>query len=166
VGKETLHTYLGYLEDTFLLRGITINTDSERRRRVNPRKVYPIDTGLIPIFDRSGKANIGHALETAVFLELDRRGAEVTYIRTNNGFEVDFHARHVDGREELIQVCASIDQPATLTREVRALQDAAPDFPRAALVLVTLDQPAVLDIPQNVTVMAARDWLLKGNALK
>jgi predicted AAA+ superfamily ATPase len=166
VGKETLHTYLGYLEDTFLLRGITINTDSERRRRVNPRKVYPIDTGLIPIFDRSGNANIGHALETAVFLELDRRGAEVTYIRTKSGFEVDFHARHIDGREELIQVCASIDQPATLTREVRVLRDAVPDFPRAALALVTLDQPAVLDFPQNVTVMAARDWLLKENALQ
>ena len=30
----------------------------------------PVDTGLIPIFDRSGKATLGHALETAVFLEL------------------------------------------------------------------------------------------------
>ncbi|WP_434735399.1 DUF6444 domain-containing protein [Candidatus Accumulibacter necessarius] len=29
-----------------------------------------VDTGLIPIFDRSGKATLGHALETAVFLEL------------------------------------------------------------------------------------------------
>lgn len=160
VGKDTLHTYLGYLEDTFLVRSIAIATDSERRRRVNLRKIYPVDTGLIPIFDRSGKANLGHALETAVFLELYRRGAEVSYVRTASGFEVDFHVRHVEGREELIQACASIDQPTTLAREIRALHDAAKDFPRANLVLVTLDQPALRDSPEGVTVIAARDWLL------
>ena len=163
VGKDTLHMYLDYLEDAFLLRTITIATDSERRRRVNPRKVYPIDTGLIPIFDRSGKANLGHALETAVFLELVRRGAEVAYVRTANGFEVDFYVRSLAGREQLIQVCASIDQPATLAREIRALQDATADFPRADLLLVTLDQPALFDIPEGITVIAARDWLLSGN---
>lgn len=163
VGKDTLHRYLDYLEDAFLLRSITIATDSERRRRVNPRKVYPIDTGLIPIFDRSGKANLGHALETAVFLELVRRGAEVAYVRTANGFEVDFYVRSLAGREQLIQVCASIDQPATLAREIRALQDATADFPRADLLLVTLDQPALFNIPEGITVIAARDWLLSGN---
>lgn len=160
VGKDTLHMYLGYLEDAFLLRSITIATDSERRRRVNPRKVYPIDTGLIPIFDRSGKANLGHALETAVFLELTRHGAEVAYVHTANGFEVDFYARSIEGREKLIQVCASIDQPATLAREIRALQDATADFPRADLLLITLDQPAVFDIPEGITVITAHDWLL------
>jgi uncharacterized protein len=162
VGKETLHTYLGYLEDTFLLRSIAIATDSERRRRVNPRKVYPIDAGLIPIFDRSGKANLGHALETAVFLELDRRAAEVTYVRTIQGFEVDFHARYVEGHEELIQVCASVDQPTTFAREIRGLHDAMKDFPRAEPILITHDRPVSLDIPSSVRVVAARDWLLSG----
>jgi len=160
VGKDTLHMYLGYLEDTFLLRSIAIAADSERRRRVNPRKVYPIDTGLIPIFDRSGKANLGHALETAVFLELDRRSAEVAYVRTTKGFKVDFHARSIEGREELIQVCTSVDQPATLAREIRGLHDAAKDFPRAELILLTLDRPALVDIPAEVKVIVARDWLL------
>ncbi len=163
VGKDTLHMYLGYLEDAFLLFSITIATDSERRRRVNPRKIYPIDTGLLPIFDRSGKANLGHALETAVFLELSRRGAEVAYVRTANGFEVDFYARSIGDREKLIQVCASIDQPATLAREIRALQDAKADFPQADLLLITLDQPTLFDIPEDVTVIAARDWLLSGD---
>ena len=74
--KDTLHAYLAYLEDAFLVRILPIATDSERRRQVNPRKAYPIDPGLIPVFDRSGKANVGHALETAVLLELERRGFE------------------------------------------------------------------------------------------
>jgi len=33
---------------------------------VNPRKAYPVDPGLIPVFERSGRAHLGHALETVV----------------------------------------------------------------------------------------------------
>lgn len=89
VAKNTLHSYLAHLEDAFLLRTLSIATDSERRRMVNPCKAYPIDPGLIPVFDRSGKANLGHALETCVLLELDRRGAEVSYVHTPSRREVD-----------------------------------------------------------------------------
>ncbi len=49
---------------------------------VNPRNVYPVDSGLIPLFDRTGRANVGHALETMVLVELERRRCEVTYVRT------------------------------------------------------------------------------------
>lgn len=31
-------------------------------------------------FDRSVKTNLGHALETVVALELERRGAEIAYV--------------------------------------------------------------------------------------
>jgi len=160
VGKDTLHSYLGYLEDTFLLQSITVATDSERRRRVNPRKAYPIDTGLIPVFDRSGKANLGHALETALFLELLRKGSDVSYVRTEGGFEVDFHVRAPSGDEALIQVCANPDDTETLNREIRALLDAEKDYHGADLLLITLDQPTV-EIPGNITVRTAGDWLLE-----
>lgn len=160
IGKDTLHTYLGYLEDGFLVYSVAIATDSERRRRVNPRKVYPVDPGLIPIFDRSGKANTGHALETVVFLEQVRQGAEVSYVRTASGFEVDFYARYPDGREELIQVSAYIDQSAALDREIRALREAANEFPRARLVLITLAVPGNAELPEGIMVETARDWLL------
>lgn len=162
IAKDTLHSYLGYLEDAFLVRMVSIATDSERRRMVNPRKVYPIDPGLIPLFDRSGKPNIGHALETCVMLELERRGAEVGYVHTAGEYEVDFLARYSSGQEELIQVCASLDDLATRERETRALLDAARQHPRASLHLISLDIPAALDIPRDVTVHAAWDWLLQG----
>ncbi|MCC6212397.1 MAG: ATP-binding protein [Burkholderiales bacterium] len=164
VAKDTLHSYLGYLEDAFLVRMVSIAADSERRRMVNPRKVYPIDPGLIPLFDRAAKANLGHALETCVLLELDRRGAETGYVRTAHGHEVDFLARYPAGKEELIQVCASLDDPATRERETRALLEAARQYPRAGLHLVSLDIPAAHDIPAKITVHAACDWLLQGNS--
>jgi predicted AAA+ superfamily ATPase len=41
VAKDTLHQQLARLEDAFLLCSLDLATDSERRRQVNPRKVYP-----------------------------------------------------------------------------------------------------------------------------
>lgn len=161
VGRETLYDYLSHIEDAFLLQTIPVATDSEKRRQVNPRKVYPADTALIPVFDRSGKSNTGHLLETAVFIELQRRQAEISYVKTPGGFEVDFLARHPDNSEQLIQVCASIDDPETLAREVRALQDAASEYPRAKLLILTLESrlpfPAV---PPPIQALPAWQWML------
>ena len=160
VGKDTLHAYLAHLEDAFLLCTVDLATDSERRRQVNPRKVYPVDTGLMALFDRSGKANVGHALETAVLHELQRRGAQVNYVCTQTGFEVDFLARDVSGAETLIQVCADLDHPDTLAREVRALQDAASTWPKAALQLITLNPLISGTLPTGMELCLAGDWLL------
>jgi hypothetical protein len=162
VAKDTLHQQLAYLEDAFLLCSLDLATDSERRRQVNPRKVYPVDTGLIALFDRSGKANLGHALETAVLHTLQRRGAQVNYVITESGFEVDFLARELDGKQVLIQVRAELDNPATLTREIRALQDAATTWPGAALQLISLSAPPAQAVPANIELHLALDWLLQG----
>jgi predicted AAA+ superfamily ATPase len=126
----------------------------------NPRKAFPVDPGLIPVFDRSGRANLGHALETAVALELLRRGAEIAYLRTAENLEVDFLARTTDGREQLIQVCADLDSPQTREREVRALSAAANDYPRAEQHLVTLAADAVRGLPAEVRLHSAATWLL------
>jgi predicted AAA+ superfamily ATPase len=162
VAKDTLHGYLGHLEDAFLVRVVPLATDSERRRMVNPRKVYPIDPGFNPVFDRSGKANLGHALETCVLLELERRGAQVGYVLAPGGHEVDFLARYPAGREELIQVCASLEDPATRERELRALDEAAAAYPRATRLLIALDIPAAPQLPRGVALHRAADWLLGG----
>jgi predicted AAA+ superfamily ATPase len=163
VAKDTLHAYLPHLEDAFLVRTLPIATDSERRRQVNPRKAYPIDPGLIQVFDRSGKANVGHALETAVLLQLERRGCETAYVRTEEGYEVDFLARAPEGDTHLIQICAAVDDAETLDREVRALRAAGAVYPRAAQVLVTLaPPPPTRALPTSIKVRTAAAWLLGG----
>ena len=161
VAKDTLYAYLGYLEDAFLIRMVAVASGSERRRMVNPRKVYPIDSGLIPIYDRAGRANLGHALETCVLLELERRGADVAYVQTANGHEVDFLARYPDGKEALVQVCADISEPGVEEREIRALVEARREHPHATPQLVLLDVPPRLDVPEDVQVQAASAWLLE-----
>ncbi len=161
VGKDTLHAMVGQLEDAFLVRTVALATESERRRNSNPRKVYPVDPGLIGAFDRSGRANLGHALETVVVHELDRRGAEVGYVRTEDGYEVDFLTRYFDGREELVQVCTSPTMPEIQEREFRALEGAAREYPKATRRLLTLTRDAMpTQAPPGVIVQPAYEWLL------
>lgn len=161
VGKETLFEYLDHLEDAYLLETVSIATDSIKRKQVNPRKIYPIDPGFIPVFDRSGKGNSGHALETAVYLHLRRQKADIAYVKTANGFEVDFLARYAEGGEVLIQVCLSLEDPHTLQREIRALTEASGEHPHASLLLITAYAASPdLDIPNNITVKPAWEWMM------
>ena len=161
VGKNTLHDYLAHLEDAFLVRTVSLHTASERQRMVNPRKVYPIDPGLISLYERTGRANLGHALETAVFLELERRGCETGYVRTREGYEVDFLARVPEGDAALIQVCADVSDPATYEREVRALAAAAAEYRGAMPLLLTFETlPPRSPLPKPLRWQPAIAWLL------
>ena len=161
MAKDAVHGMLGHLLDAFLLSAVPLATESERRRNSNPRKLYPADPGLIEAFDASGRSNLGHALETVVLNELERRHAEVAYVKTQEGHEVDFLARRPAAGEELIQVCADPSSVETRSRELRALRAAAADHPRATRRLLVLSRDALsgLDAP-DVEVQPAYEWLL------
>lgn len=159
ISRDTLHALLGYLEDCFLVRWNWLETSAVRRRMVNPRKIYPVDTGLIPVFDRSGRPNRGHALETAVLIELERRRYQTAYVKTEEGFEVDFIAHRPGERSRLIQVSAEIDQQ-NIDREVRALLAAGAEHPRASLHLITLD-PGRMVVPEAIRIHPAWQWFLE-----
>jgi hypothetical protein len=161
VGKDAVHAMLGHLLDAFLLSAVSLATDSERKRNSNPRRLYPADPGLIKAFDASGRANLGHALETVVLNELERRSTEVGYVKTSDGQEVDFLVRHRANGEELIQVCADLSAPETLSRELRALTAAGTEHPRAARRLLVLDRDALVRMnAPGVEVHPAYEWLL------
>ncbi len=161
VAKDTLHQYLSFLEDAFMVHTIPIAAGSERRRRVNPRKSYPIDTGLIAVFDRTGRSNLGHALETTVALELERRGAETAYVRTADDLEVDFLVHLPGGEQQLIQVSAELDSAETVARETRALLAAAEEHPQATLHVITLTSDPIPSLPAQVAHHSAATWLLE-----
>lgn len=163
VAKDAVHAMLGHLTDAFLLTAVPLATDSERKRNSNPRKIYPADPGLVRAFDASGRTNLGHALETAVLNELERRGAVVGYVKTAAGLEVDFLARYPASGEELLQVCSDMSSEATRTREVRALEAAATEYPRAVRRLLVMDRDSVprTETP-GIRIQPAWEWLLAG----
>lgn len=161
VAKDAVHAMLGHLTDAFLVSAVALATESERKRNSNPRKLYPADPGLVRAFDASGRTNLGHTLETAVLNELERRGADTGYVKTADGLEVDFLARYPANGEELIQVCADPSDEATLARELRALDAAAKEHPRAARRLLVLDRDSVprAEVP-GVHAQPAYEWIL------
>lgn len=162
VGKDTLHEYLAHLEDAFLIRTVALHSASERQRMVNPRKAYPVDSGLISLFERSGREQRGRALETAVLLELERRGYEAAYVRTRDGFEVDFMAHRASEGPLLVQVCLESEGDDTWARELRALDAAAREHRRARAWLVTMDAtPPTRPLPKGISWAPAARWLLE-----
>jgi predicted AAA+ superfamily ATPase len=162
IAKDAVHAMLGYLSDAFLITAVPMATDSERQRNTNPRKLYPADPGLIHAFDASGRRNLGHALETAVFNELERRKAEVGYVKTAGGLEVDFLARYRGAGQELIQVCADLSSAETVSREGQAMAAAAKDHPRARRRLLVLERDAAASVEvSRVEVLPAYEWLLE-----
>lgn len=161
IAKDAVHALFGHLLDAFLISCVPIATESERQRNSNPRKVYPADPALIGAFDASGRANSGHALETVAMLELERRRAEIGYVKTAQGFEVDFLARYPSGEQDLIQVCADAGAPETAERELRALAEAGRQYPQARKRLLTLTQDGLpAKIPADVLVQPVYAWLL------
>jgi hypothetical protein len=162
VSKNSLHSFLAYFEDAFLVRTTSLFTSSERQRMVNPRKAYPIDQGLIPIYERTGKANLGHALETAVLIELQRRGYELHYFRNPSGTEIDFHAASPSGETLLIQVCANAADPITRERELRSLLESRESHPDAQRLLLLLDPlTGPVESPKDVKILPAIEWFIE-----
>jgi predicted AAA+ superfamily ATPase len=124
VGKDTLYSYLNYLEDAFLIFTVPIFTESLRHMQTTPKKLYAIDNGLILANTFNLSENLGKLLENQVYLDLRREGKEIFYYQTSDGYEVDFITRDSKGKYEMIQVVWDVSDPKTLERERRALQQA------------------------------------------
>jgi hypothetical protein len=144
-GKNTLHDYLAYLIDTYLVFTVPIHTGSESTKRVNPQKVYPIDTALAAAFMPVPRPDPDRQLESLVFLHLRRSESDITYYRTQEGFEVDFHVLDHRGESALFQVCAEIGPAKTREREIRALSSAMNECDLSTGTIITMDQEEVFE---------------------
>jgi len=138
-GKNTLHEYFEYLADAYLIYPISIHSRSERAKRVNPRKVYVIDTGLANAFLHRPQSDWGRLLENFVFMELRRKGLEIEYYRTVDGLEVDFIVTNRGGTQELYQVSLELRDARTREREVRALTTAMRETETEQGTILSLD---------------------------
>ncbi|HOX60364.1 MAG TPA: ATP-binding protein, partial [Verrucomicrobiota bacterium] len=79
VSKNTLHEYLGYLEESFLLFLLPKQERSLRKQAHNPKKLHVIDPGLVAAFQGNPDRDVGRKLETTVFLHLRRQYRALYY---------------------------------------------------------------------------------------
>lgn len=164
VSKETLLTLLAHLEDAFLVFTLPVASRSERRRQVNPRKLYLVDHGLAQAFSPASGLDRGRLVENLVACELARQSRDLAYVKTTDGHEVDFLATAYDGSQRLIQVASDISQPMAFTRELRALAGAAAEFPQAERILLAeTDPPRNASMPEGVRLVPVWRWLLEAS---
>ena len=160
--KETLLAILEHLEDAFLVFTLPVASRSERRKQVNPRKLYIADHSLAAAFNPLKNSDRGHYLENIVACELLRQSVSLAYVKTSQGHEVDFLATQSDGSSQIIQVASDIQNEATLQREIRSLVGASAEFPEARKILLTEDMPARgLNLPEGIEVFPLWQWLLR-----
>jgi len=164
ISKDSLHAYVAYLEDAYLLFLVSLHSKSEARKTVRPRKCYLIDHGLARATTCFRAEDTGHYLENIVYVELRRRGLPVGYYLTQSGFEVDF-AIVAEGKPiELLQVCAHLGDAKTKERELRALREAITETGATSATVITLHEQGRLDIAgANVRIEPAWRWLLPGS---
>jgi len=158
--KETFLAFFDYLQDAFLVFAMPIFTRSERRRQVNPRKLYLADHGLAVAFSPAAGLDRGHLMENIVACELAKSSRELAYYKTREGFVVDFLETAHDGSECLIQVCADLSDETIRVRELRALESALRERPGASgLLLCGEEPPPETRFPPGLRVETLWKWL-------
>lgn len=99
---DSIERFSSYMEEAYLLFFVPIFSYSKKVQTVNPRKVYPIDTGLRNTVCFRFSKDFGWNAETTVFLQLKRVGYEIFYHSDTYG-ECDILARK-DNEKIAIQV--------------------------------------------------------------
>jgi len=156
VSKDTLYSYLAYLEQSFIVFPLPVAERSLRKQAVNPKKMHTIDWSLALPFVAEPTVDAGKKLETAIFLHWRRRREDLGYLAGER--EVDLVVNR-DRPEQLINVAYSVTARRTWAREIAALEQGAARFPQAKRVLVAHEH-ATRKPPARIQVMDAWRYLL------
>ncbi|HOJ67279.1 MAG TPA: ATP-binding protein [Candidatus Hydrogenedentes bacterium] len=161
VPKTSVGDYLAWLEDAYFLFTVCIFDPSIARRNTNPKKVYCVDHALAASVASGLSANSGRLLENLVFAALRRIHPELYYYRTRSGKEVDFVVPEQGTIRRLVQVCESLEDPATRKRELAALAEAMTELNVGLGTVVTRHESERIETAAGVVqVMPAWRFLL------
>ena len=150
---DTVLKYLAHLGDAFLLTPVPrFDLRGRKLLQVN-QKYYLGDIGLRNGIIGYRESDIGGVLENLVFLELCRRGYQVT-VGVAGPHEIDFVAEKRSGRY-YVQVAYLLESPATVERELGAFAAVRDAYPR---VLLSLDPHQPRDL-QGVRHQSLTDFL-------
>ena len=143
-------TYLFYKLNRYDIRG--------KETLKTLEKYYAVDMGLRFFMLGARGGDEGHILENIVFLELLRRGYELSVGKIDD-MEIDFIARK-EGAFNYIQVSLSVRDETTLKKELKPLLAVKDNFPKT---LITLDNAPVI-YHDGIKQIYALDFL-NGEAL-
>jgi predicted AAA+ superfamily ATPase len=156
--KRTISSYLRYLEEAFFVILNEKFAYSPRKRVMNPKKVYLMDTGFAGL-GRPFSENRGKILENAVAIELFRQGEEVYYFAGRN--ECDFIVKRGRRPTQAIQVCWELTV-RNEKRELAGLLEARRSLRVDSGMVLTYAQSGrkVLD-GWEISILPVWEWLVR-----
>lgn len=137
---HTVENYVRFLSQAYLLVGLH-KFSFKSRQRLTSYKAYPIDVALMNNREDAFKGeNLGHRLETIVYLELLRRfkpmGYDIYFFK-DRSFECDFLVCNGNTVKTAIQVSYDISDEKTFKREIKGLVEIAKKTKAQTLLLLT-----------------------------
>jgi len=159
ISKNTLYTYFGYFEDSFIVFPLKRFSYSYKNIESSISKMYLVDNGLLSL---QGIRDYGRLIENIVFIELKRRSkGDLFYYKSTSGREIDFIIKEGKKVSELIQVCYMLDDFVTKEREVKALLQGSEELRCDNLLIITWDYEAVEIVSgKKVRYVSLCKWLL------
>jgi len=154
ISVNTLESYLSALTDSFILYRLGRYDVRGKEFLKTGHKYYLADPGLRFYLLGSKVSDTGRILENIVFLELFRRGWELS-VGKMNSYEIDFVAQQ-GGKREYYQVALSVRDEATLEREIRPLQAIKDSYPK---FLLTMDDDPPAE-HKGIFRKNVLDWLI------
>ena len=163
LGSNVPQKYLKHLEDVFLCFTIQEYSEKVKEQLNSPKKVYPIDTGLINALAFKVSKNIGPLLETIVFLELKRRNKEIYYGNFDNKYEVDFIIKSGTEVLNIINVSYDMKNEKTRKREIDGLKVATEKLQPKEILLLTWQEETTIILDENnkLKIRPVWKWLLE-----
>jgi predicted AAA+ superfamily ATPase len=139
IGKEKILELVDKSRESYFAFYVEIFNKSVIKRRINPKKVYIIDTGYSNALGY--EFSISKAMENAVYLELLRRNyGDIYYWKEygkSEGKEIDFVIAKNFQVEEIIQVTYATD--AVEEREINAIKKAKKELNPKKITVITWD---------------------------
>ncbi len=135
VGVETVQNYLGYFREALVAYRVPRYDLKGKRLLEIHEKYYLGDTGIRHAVLGYREGDISGILENVVFLELLRRGYNVTVGKLGDR-EIDFIATRAKERRYL-QVAYLLATPQVIEREFGVLRDIPDNYPKCVISMDT-----------------------------
>jgi predicted AAA+ superfamily ATPase len=153
ISVNTVESYLSALTDSYILYRIGRYDVRGKEYLKSGHKYYLADVGLRFYLLGSASHDAGRILENVVFLELLRRGGEISIGKIDDK-EIDFIVRN-GSMMEYYQVALTVRDVKTLERELRSLNAVKDNYPK---FLLTMDNDPPSD-NNGIRQINVLDWL-------
>jgi len=154
ISTETVYNYLEYCQEACLLHLVPRQNLEGKEILSTQEKIYIADHGIRQSLFMKNQKDINQILENIVYLELLRRGYNVTVGKTKSQ-EIDFTCQNENGTV-YFQVCYLLASDETVQREFGAYDSVKDNYPKYVLSLDKFDFSQNGIIHKNLI-----EWLLE-----